>query len=42
MTLAINCDVILAAEDIDLGYPEIDVGIIRIGIFRQRARIAGS
>lgn len=28
MTLAINCDVILAAEGTDLGYPEIDVGII--------------
>ncbi len=28
MTLAINCDVALAADDIDLGYPEIDVGVI--------------
>ncbi|MCB1748192.1 MAG: enoyl-CoA hydratase/isomerase family protein [Gammaproteobacteria bacterium] len=28
MTLAINCDVVIAADDIDLGYPEIDVGVI--------------
>ena len=28
MTLAINCDVALAADDVDLGYPEIDVGVI--------------
>ncbi len=28
MTLAINCDVCVAADDIDLGYPEIDVGVI--------------
>jgi enoyl-CoA hydratase/carnithine racemase len=28
MTLAISSDVILAADDIDLGYPEIDVGVI--------------
>lgn len=28
MTLAISCDLILAADDIDLGYPEIDVGVI--------------
>ena len=28
MTLAINCDMIIAADDIDLGYPEIDVGLI--------------
>ncbi|HET6610241.1 MAG TPA: enoyl-CoA hydratase/isomerase family protein [Rhodopila sp.] len=28
MTLSITSDVILAAEDIDLGYPEIDVGVI--------------
>jgi enoyl-CoA hydratase/carnithine racemase len=28
MTLAITSDVILAADDIDLGYPEIDVGVI--------------
>lgn len=28
MTLAINCDVVVAADDIDLGYPEIDVGVI--------------
>jgi enoyl-CoA hydratase/carnithine racemase len=28
MTLSITGDVILAAEDIDLGYPEIDVGVI--------------
>jgi enoyl-CoA hydratase/carnithine racemase len=26
MTLAISSDVILAADDVDLGYPEIDVG----------------
>ncbi len=28
MTLAISCDVILAADDVDLGYPEIDIGLI--------------
>jgi enoyl-CoA hydratase len=28
MTLSITCDMILAADDIDLGYPEIDVGVI--------------
>jgi enoyl-CoA hydratase/carnithine racemase len=28
MTLGITSDVILAADDVDLGYPEIDVGII--------------
>lgn len=28
MTLAINCDMIVAADDVDLGYPEIDVGVI--------------
>jgi enoyl-CoA hydratase len=28
MTLSITSDVIVAADDIDLGYPEIDVGVI--------------
>ena len=28
MTLAITSDVIVAADDIDLGYPEIDIGLI--------------
>jgi enoyl-CoA hydratase/carnithine racemase len=28
MTLGITSDVILAADDVDLGYPEIDVGVI--------------
>ncbi len=28
MTLSITCDLIVAADDIDLGYPEIDVGLI--------------
>ncbi len=28
MTLSITSDMILAADDIDLGYPEIDVGVI--------------
>lgn len=28
MTLSITSDVILAADDIDLGYPEIDIGLI--------------
>jgi enoyl-CoA hydratase len=28
MTLSITCDMIVAADDIDLGYPEIDVGVI--------------
>jgi enoyl-CoA hydratase len=28
MTLSITSDIVLAADDIDLGYPEIDVGVI--------------
>jgi enoyl-CoA hydratase len=28
MTLSITSDIILAADDVDLGYPEIDVGVI--------------
>ncbi len=28
MTLSVTSDVILAADDVDLGYPEIDVGVI--------------
>ena len=28
MTLSITSDVILAADDIDLGYPEINIGVI--------------
>jgi enoyl-CoA hydratase/carnithine racemase len=28
MTLSINCDMIIAADDTDLGYPELDVGVI--------------
>jgi enoyl-CoA hydratase/carnithine racemase len=28
MTLAVTSDIIIAADDIDLGYPEIDVGLI--------------
>lgn len=28
MTLSITCDMIIAADDIDLGYPEIDIGLI--------------
>lgn len=28
MTLSITSDIVLAADDIDLGYPEIDVGLI--------------
>ena len=28
MTLSITCDMIVAADDVDLGYPEIDVGLI--------------
>ena len=28
MTLSVTCDMIYAADDIDLGYPEIDVGVI--------------
>lgn len=28
MTLAITCDMIVAADDTDIGYPEIDVGLI--------------
>jgi enoyl-CoA hydratase len=28
MTLAITSDVILAADDVDVGYPEIDVSVL--------------
>ncbi len=28
MTISITCDMIFAADDIDMGYPEIDVGVI--------------
>ena len=28
MTLSITCDMILAADDIDVGYPEVDIGVI--------------
>jgi enoyl-CoA hydratase/carnithine racemase len=28
VTLAVSCDVIIAAEDCDMGYPEINVGLI--------------
>ena len=28
VTLAVSCDLIVAAEDVDLAYPEIDVGLI--------------
>lgn len=28
MTLSITCDLIVAADDVDLGYPEIDVGLV--------------
>jgi len=28
MTLSITCDMCVAADDIDLGYPEIDIGLI--------------
>lgn len=28
MSLSITCDMIVAADDVDLGYPEIDVGLI--------------
>jgi enoyl-CoA hydratase len=28
VTLAVSCDMIVAADDIDLSYPEIDVGVI--------------
>jgi len=28
MTISITCDMIFAADDVDLGYPEIDVGVI--------------
>jgi enoyl-CoA hydratase/carnithine racemase len=28
VTLAVSCDVIIAAEECDMGYPEIDVGLI--------------
>ena len=28
MTIAVSCDMIVAADDVDLGYPEINVGVI--------------
>ncbi len=28
MTLSISCDLILASDDIDLGYPEVDIGLL--------------
>lgn len=28
MTLSITCDLIISADDIDIGYPEIDIGLI--------------
>jgi enoyl-CoA hydratase/carnithine racemase len=28
MTLSITCDMLIAADDVDLGYPEIDIGLV--------------
>lgn len=28
MTLSITCDMIVAADDVDLGYPELDIGLV--------------
>lgn len=41
MTLAISCDVILAAEDATFGYPEIDLGLLPAIHFTHLPRIIG-
>jgi len=41
MTLSITCDMVYAADDIDLGYPEIDVGLIPAIHFVHLPRQAG-
>ncbi len=41
MTLAISCDVIVAAESATFGYPEIDVGVVPAIHFTHLPRIVG-
>lgn len=41
MTLAISCDVIVAAEDATFGYPEIDLGLLPAIHFTHLPRIIG-
>ena len=41
MTLAISCDLIVAAEDASFGYPEIDVGMLPAIHFTHLPRIVG-
>jgi enoyl-CoA hydratase/carnithine racemase len=41
MTLAISCDMAIVGEDADLGYPEIDVGVIPAIHFAHLPRIVG-
>jgi len=41
MTLAISCDVILAAENATFGYPEIDLGVLPAIHFSHLPRIIG-
>jgi enoyl-CoA hydratase len=41
MTLAISCDVIMAAESASFGYPEIDIGVLPAIHFAHLPRIAG-
>lgn len=41
MTLAISCDLIVAERSADLGYPEIDVGVIPAIHFTHLPRIVG-
>lgn len=41
MTLAISCDMIVAERSADLGYPEIDVGVIPAIHFTHLPRIIG-
>lgn len=41
MTLAISCDLIVVDRDADLGYPEVDVGVIPAIHFAHLPRIVG-
>ena len=41
VTLAVSCDIIIAAEDCDMGYPEINVGLIPAMHFVHLARQIG-
>jgi enoyl-CoA hydratase/carnithine racemase len=41
MTLAVSCDVVLAGESADFGYPEIDLGVLPAIHFVHLPRIVG-